>query len=183
MKPLSCTTRERLHMQGFENVPDRTLAQVHYWLRLAPALCLVWGAAGIAFASPLLLFALVPFAVAGALGTGHPFDLFYNRVIRRWTRTPALPAYGAPRRFACALAAAWASAMALAFAVGARPVGYALGVVFVVFPLIQATTDFCVPSFLYRTLVGGRRRSGREQRGESRSVGQPAPDALCWWVG
>ena len=52
----------------------------------------------------MILWALVPFALLGAMLPGHPFDVLYNHWLRRLFSTPVLPRYGARRRFACAVA-------------------------------------------------------------------------------
>jgi hypothetical protein len=38
------TTRNRIEAQGFLGFDDRTLTQINYWLRLSPAICMVWAA-------------------------------------------------------------------------------------------------------------------------------------------
>jgi hypothetical protein len=104
MSRISATARERILAQGFCGLNDATYAQINYPLRLAPAICMLWTAAGTALASPMILWALVPFAALGAILPGHPFDVFYNYGLRHLFGSPALPRYGARRRFACALA-------------------------------------------------------------------------------
>ncbi len=113
MSTVIATVRGRIHAQGFCGLDDKTSTQINYPLRLSPAICMVWAAVGTAFASPTILWALVPFAALGAILPGHPFDVLYNYGLRHLLGTPALPRYGARRRFACALstimliAAAW----------------------------------------------------------------------------
>jgi hypothetical protein len=141
-------------MQGFVDLDDEALGQVGPWLRLAPAICAVWTAVGTVLASPAVLWSLVPFAVLGAATRGHPFDAIYNHGIRRLLRTPALPPYRAPRRFACAVATVWLTITGLAFAVGWWTVGSVLGAGLVVAALVPTTTDFCIPSFVYGLLFG-----------------------------
>jgi len=96
--------RENILAQGFCGLDDETCAQINYPLRLSPAICMVWAAVGTALASPIILWALVPFAALGAILPGHPFDVFYNYGLCHLLGTPALPRYGLRRRFACALA-------------------------------------------------------------------------------
>src|SRR5215469_14862295 len=76
------TVRERIQAQGFCGLSDAMYAQINYPLRLSPAICMVWAAVGTALASPTILWALVPFAVLGAILPGHPFDVLYNYGLR-----------------------------------------------------------------------------------------------------
>ena len=43
--------RCRIEMQGFTGLDDRTIQQIDPWIRLAPALCMVWTAVGTAIAA------------------------------------------------------------------------------------------------------------------------------------
>jgi hypothetical protein len=152
-KAVSAVTRGRLETQGFVGLDDASLREVGPWLRLAPALCATWAAVGTVFSAPWLLWALVPFAALGALGSGHPFDALYDRVIRHRLGTRPLPPYGAPRRFACAVASVWLAGTGLAFFGGATVVGYALGGAFVLAALVPTLTDFCIPSFIFKHVL------------------------------
>ena|SRR6185503_21353735 len=116
MTALSPTTMRRLHVQGFAD--DALLAEVSPWLRLSPALCAIFAGLGTATASPTILFALVGTALLGAVMPFHPFDLIYNYGIRFLVGKRALPSNGAPRRFACGVAAVWLVATALFFVGG-----------------------------------------------------------------
>jgi hypothetical protein len=143
-------TRRRLHVQGFESVPDADLARVERWLRLTPALCGAIVAVGTVLAAPGVLFALAVIAALGGIFPVHPFDLAYNYGLRHLTGTPPLPRNGAPRRFACAIASAWITAAGLAFLLGAPLAGYVLGGMFVAVAALLATTQICVPSMVFR---------------------------------
>ena len=65
MSDIPVTTRNRIEAQGFLGFDDRMLAQINYWLRLSPAICMVWTAIGTALSSALILWALAPFALLG----------------------------------------------------------------------------------------------------------------------
>jgi hypothetical protein len=153
-------TRARIEMQGFVGLDDDRLNEVRPWLRLAPALCAGWAAVATVMASPALFWALAPFAALGALRRGHPFDALYNHGLRHLLGTRPLPPYQAPRRFACGVATVWLAVTALAFSGGAETLGYALGGMLVAVALVPVTTDFCIPSFVFRTVgrVGCRVR-------------------------
>jgi len=154
MEDVTATTRARIEAQGFVGLDTRTLAQINYWLRLAPAMCMAWTAVGTSLASAAILWALVPFAALGAALPGHPFDVVYNRVFRRWTAGPALPSYPLPRRFACLLATVMLIAAATSFQTGHTFVGYAVGWFLVAAALINVATGFCIPSFIYGMIFG-----------------------------
>jgi hypothetical protein len=153
---VSPAARARIEALGFVGYDDATLAEVGPWLRLAPGLCAAWAAVGTALASPLVLWALVPFAALGALLPNHPFDVLYNHGLRHLLRTRPLPRYRAPRRFACAVATVWLALTGLAIFAGATTVGYVLGAAFVLAALVPTLTDFCIPSFFYGLLFGRR---------------------------
>src|SRR5215211_8749204 len=88
MSDIPATTKHRIEAQGFLGCDDRTLAQINYWLRLSPAICMVWTAIGTALNSAPILWALVPFALLGAVLPGHPFDLLYTYGFRYWVHGP-----------------------------------------------------------------------------------------------
>jgi hypothetical protein len=154
MSTATTLVRSRIETQGFVGLDDRTLSQINYPLRLAPAICLVWTAAGTALASPAALLALVPFAALGALLPGHPFDIIYDRGIRRILGTAAIPRYPLPRRMACVLGAAVLSVAGLAFATGHPILGGILGWFLVAAASSNVLTGFCMPSYLYGKLFG-----------------------------
>lgn len=149
------TVRERIEAQGFCGLDDRTYAQINYPLRLSPLLCMLWAAIGTALASAPILWALVPFAILGAVLPGHPFDVLYNHGLRYIFGTPQLPRYPTRRRFACALAAVMLTAAAWGFQAGMPLIGYIFGWSLVAAAFVNVSTGFCVPSFIYR-LVSGR---------------------------
>ncbi len=149
---LSNAVRTRLEIQGYVGLPDATLASVAPWLRWSPALCAIVMALGTALASPWILLGLMPFAALGAIMTRHPFDYLYNHGVRRLTGTLPLPEHGAPRRFACGLAAVWMTATAAAFASGAPVAGYALGGILTGVAALVSVTHFCIPSLVFRTV-------------------------------
>lgn len=139
-------------MQGYACPRTPEFEALVPWLRFSPALCSFVGAVGTATASGPLLTGLAAVAALGALSPVHPFDRLYNRVVRRFTGTDPLPPNGAPRRFACAVAAVWLLVTATAFRRGSRRAGYGLGAAFVATSGLVATTHVCIPSMVYRTV-------------------------------
>ena len=149
---LSATTRHRLDVQGFEGIPDQTLAPVAAWLRLAFAMCAALAAGGTITASSAVLGTLVVIAALGALFPVHPFDLIYNHGIRHMTGTQPLPKRGAPTRFACGVGAVWLLGVIWAFGAGYQQAGYILGGSLTAVALLVSTTDICIPSMIYRAI-------------------------------
>jgi hypothetical protein len=47
MKIISPTSRKRLEMQGFVGMSDADLSEIRPWLRVSPAITIVWMAAGL----------------------------------------------------------------------------------------------------------------------------------------
>jgi hypothetical protein len=154
MSQVIATVRERIQAQGFCGLDDATYAQVNYPLRLSPTICMVWVAVGTAFASPTILWALVPFAALGAILPGHPFDVLYNYGLRHLLDTPALPRYGVRRHLACAEATLMVIAAAWGFQAGMPLVGYIVGWSVVAGAFVQVSTGFCIPSFIARIFFG-----------------------------
>lgn len=151
---LSNTTRRRLDIQGFERCDDAVLAPVARWLRLAFALCALSAGVGTALASPLVLLGLAIVAALAAALPVHPFDLIYNLGIRRLTGTGPLPQRGAPSRFACGLGAVWLLPTAWLFSTGRLTAGYVLGGLLTGVAGLVSTTDICIPSLLFRSVLG-----------------------------
>jgi hypothetical protein len=148
--------QRRLEIQGYVCNDDPRFAQVEPWIRFTPSICTVLMGLGTGFASTTLLWILAPIAALGAIFTAHPFDLIYNYGIRHLTGTQPLPKNGAPRRFACGLAAAWLVATALAFRAGAMLAGYILGGILTAVAFIVSVSHFCIPSLIYGLLFGRR---------------------------
>ena len=152
---LSPTARGRLEAQGFLGYSDDFLAEVNYWLRLAPLVCTAWIAAGTYLASPAVLWALIPIAILGGILPEHPFDVIYNHGIRHLIGTRALPRYGRLRRLGCGLMTPlWVAATGWAFYSGWMRTGYVMGSVAVLLVFINVTTGLCVFSLFYGLLFG-----------------------------
>ncbi len=148
------TVRKNIVAQGFTGLTDRAYLAIDLPLRIAPAICMLWVAVGTVLASPVILWLLVPFAAAGAIFRGHPFDVFYNHGLRHLTGGPPLPPYGIRRRFACAMATLLITAAAWSFQVGAPLAGYILGAAVVAAAAVNVTLGFCIPSFVLRLFFG-----------------------------
>ncbi|ABC83636.1 DUF4395 domain-containing protein [Anaeromyxobacter dehalogenans] len=156
MQPLS-VTRRRLEAQGFLGLDDAALTEIGPWMRWSPVLCTLVMATGTLLASPAVLWTLAVIAALGAALPFHPFDLLYNHLVRRLTRTRPLPHHAIQRRFACGLAAVWLLGTGLAFREGAMALGYVLGAMLTAVAGILSVTHFCIPSLVFNALF--RRRT------------------------
>lgn len=151
---ISEALKQKLEVQGYCNIDDQTLEETVNWLRLAPAACLTGVAVGTALQSYLILAAFVPIALLGVFLPHTPFGYFYNRVVRRFTGTAALPVNKAPRRFACLVATTWVSATAYAFYAGYSTAGTVLGVAMVFVAGLMTFRHYCIASVIYRQVFG-----------------------------
>ncbi len=164
----------RLDVQGFDTVDEDLLAQVAPWLRLAFGLCATLAIVGTALASRPVLLTLAGIAFVAALSPVHPFDLIYNLGIRHATGTPPLPRRGPPSRFASGVGALWLIVTVGAFQSSWMILGYALGSTLVLVAILVATTDICIPSMIFRAMLGGpMRRKVAEESSEPTSRDRP----------
>jgi hypothetical protein len=154
MNQISATRKARIEAQGFVDLDEGTLAQIDYWLRVSPAICMLWVGVGTALSSPMILWSLVPFAALGALLASHPFDVLYNLGFRYLTHGPRLPRYPLPRRFACLMATIMIAGAAWSFQSGHPLVGHILGWAIVAAAFANVSIGFCVPSFIYGMVFG-----------------------------
>ena len=154
MTNISAVARERIEAQGFCGLDAGLLAEINYPLRLAPAICMLWTAVGIAFASPAVLGALVPFAILGAVLPGHPFDVVYNFGLRHLFGKPPLPRYGVRRRMACIAASTALSVSASGFLFSIPTLGYIVGGMVVAGTLLNVSTGICPPAAVIGKLFG-----------------------------
>ena len=153
---LSPTTRSFLTIQGFAcDVP--AFGPVAPWLRWTPMLSTVFIMLGIILREPYILWAFAVIAFVGAAGW-NAFDALFNYGVRFVLRLPRLPPNPAPRRFAMALAATWATVTGALFTAGWTLSGLVAGILLLIAAVTVATTQFYIGSWLYRLL--NRRPSG-----------------------
>jgi len=145
-------------MQGFAVRRDPRVRRMASWLRMTPSLSTLWIGTGTALASPALLLGFALVSGFGASRSRHPFDRLFALTHRRQRLPPNPP----PRRFAMALAAAWATTAAALMASGHRRAGRIAGGLLGLAGATVATTHFCVGSWIYRQAIEpARRRLGR----------------------
>jgi len=162
MSEFPMTVQERIEAQGFLGLDEGTVCRINYWLRLSPAICMVWAAVGTALQSATVLWWLVPFAALGGILPGHPFDLLYTYGFRYLVHGPPLPRYPLPRRFACLMATVMLVSAAWSFQVGLPLVGQVIGWTLVTAAFVQVSTGFCIPSFIYGLVFGKPSSCGTE---------------------
>jgi hypothetical protein len=126
--------------------------------RLAPATCAVGAVVAVITTSAPVLVGLSASAVVGAMTGRHPVERVHARWARRHGRV-GLPRARAGRRFACAVAAVWTAAMAVADATGHEIVSTVLGVILAVLATTFTCTGLCVPSTIFTALFGAERAS------------------------
>jgi hypothetical protein len=148
------TIRERIQAQGFCGLDDKIYAQINYPLRLAPAICMLWAAAGAALGSPAILWTLAPLAALGAILPGHPFDILYNYGLRHLLGTPVLPRYGVRRRSGCVAATMMIIVAAWGFQTGRPIVGNIFGWLPVFGTFMNVSTGICMPAVIAQAVFG-----------------------------
>lgn len=141
--------RKTVEAEGFvAPVDDKAAVQMAYGLRLAPAMCMTWTAIGTILAEPMVLWALIPFALLGALLPNHPFDVIYNFGLRHILGAARLPHYPFGRRIVCMTATIVLFVTGWAFYSGLPAVGCTFGGLMITSGLLYATSGLCVISFL-----------------------------------
>jgi hypothetical protein len=147
------TVRSRLEAQGFCGLDDEALEELAPWMRWTYTLGMLVTAVGVALMSPVVLWALAAITAVGILLPFHPFDLLYNYGFRYMTGTRPFPRSGPQRHFVFVVATVWLVATGWAFYISSNIVGFALGVPLILVAALASTTNICIPSFIYNTVV------------------------------
>lgn len=156
------TVRSRLEAQGFYGLDDKTLAELSPWMRWTYTLGTLVTLFGVVLTSPVVLWVLAAITSVGIFLPFHPFDLLYNYGMRFLTRTEPFPNSGPQRHFVFVVATVWLVTTGWAFYISADIVGITLGVLLILVGGLASTINFCIPSFIYNTVVG--RRSASAER-------------------
>ncbi|HEX2284187.1 MAG TPA: DUF4395 family protein [Mycobacterium sp.] len=156
--PVRTAIRDRLEAQGFYELDDEALDELAPWMRWTYTLGLVVTMIGVALTSPAVLWSLAAITAVGIFLPFHPFDLLYNFGFRYVTGTRPFPKSGPQRHFVFALATVWLAATGWAFHIGSTVGGVALGVPLILVAAVASTTNFCIPSFIYNTIVRPKER-------------------------
>jgi hypothetical protein len=151
--PVNPAVRSRLEAQGFYGLDEEALDELAPWMRWTYTLGMLVTIVAVALTSPVVLWSLSAVTTVGVLLPFHPFDLLYNYGFRHLTGTRPFPESGPPRHFVFIVASIWLAATGLAFHLGADLLGFALGVPLILVAALASTTNLCIPSFIYNTVV------------------------------
>lgn len=143
--------RDRLDTQGFLGVDTKSTAR---WLKFSPLMCAIGFGVGTYLQSPVLLYLLSLFAVAGLSFHHTPFDWLYLYAIRPVIDGPELPKRPAPARFACFVAVVWSSLTASAFLIEYNLIGTVLGIALTGAAILMGTVNYCIASKFWRMIYG-----------------------------
>ena len=145
---------KNLFQQGYQNYTPEQLTQIDLGLRFTPAVCSLIAIYGLIVQSPTVLFIVAALGMlAFFFPSGHPMDLFYNKVICKIAKTEPLPANPFQRRLAC-FAAGIMNTIAGLFFIAEMPVAaYITGGMLMFLQAIVIFTHFCTLSWMYEKLL------------------------------
>lgn len=146
-----------LDMQGY-CLTDEEKRRLAVPIKFAPAVCFTITAASVAFQWWPGLAALSAVAFAGGILPRHPFDYVYGVALNPLLKTGWAPANAPQRRFACLMASALLAATAWGFAADVAAVGWGVGMFTAAAMFVVASTNWCMPSFIYNTAASLLRR-------------------------
>ncbi|HEX2831432.1 MAG TPA: DUF4395 family protein [Thermoanaerobaculia bacterium] len=159
-------------VQGWRD--DAHLHEIAPWARLAPAVCTLVILTGVWIGTSTLFWILVPLALMGAMSGRHPIDMIYSEIIAPLINTRPLPRCGAPRRFACTVAAVWLMATAIAFSDGPSLLGGVLAGLMAAGMFLTAALDLCLPCYAFVKLFARRRVVAQANFAEDPTLAKPA---------
>ena len=162
--PVNPTVRSRLEAQGFCGLDEEALDELAPWMRWTYTLGMLVTIIGVAMTSPVVLWSLAAVTAVGIILPFHPFDLLYNYGFRHVTGTRPFPKSGPQRHFVFIVASIWLAATGWTFYLGADILGFALGAPFILVAALASTTNFCIPSFIYNTVVSGLNKPAAQER-------------------
>jgi hypothetical protein len=157
---LNPTIRSRLEAQGFCGLNDVAFAALAPWMRWTYTIGTLVTVIGVVLMSPAVLWTLAAITAVGIFLQFHPFDLLYNYGVRHLTGTGRFPNSGPQRHFVFAVGTVWLVATGWAFHAGATVVGIVLGAMLIFVGGLASITNFCIPSFIYNSIVSRRSREG-----------------------
>ena len=144
-----------LEVQGY-GLTAAESRDLRWGLRFPTALCLAFVIIGLLLESAVVILALVPIGAVAGWTSRHPFDLIWNHGLRHLTGASPLPPNPTPRRHAFKLATAWLLAVGILFAAGQATAALVLGGILIAVCGLVTTTNFCIPSTLFRALQRSR---------------------------
>lgn len=148
----------RLKVQGYNTgFTDQEISGHAVGNRFAYQMCTVLFSTGLIFTSIPILTVAAIIAFLTVILPYHPFDYFYNYIIRHWLKRPMLPRRTNQAKFACGIASLWLGVIIYLFNLSQFTWGYALGGILFVIALLVSTIDFCIPSIIYNKLFRKRK--------------------------
>ena len=139
-----------LVQQGYKSYSEQELNNISNGLRFTPLLCMGLALLGLYLQSPTLHFVIAALGILPFwFPTGHPIDIFYNKVVRHAFGGVELPANPLPRRIACLMGGLMNVGIAVSFLYGSTMWAYIFGGVLIVLQLVVIFSHFCVASWLY----------------------------------
>ena len=108
--------------------PTDAVRDLGRWARIATMSCTSIVAIGTSLALPWVLWFAAGVAFATVVLRNHPAEVLYNRFIRRFTHTAAVPPTARERKVALAVAGGALIGAGFAFFFDATQLGYAMGV-------------------------------------------------------
>jgi len=145
--------QKSLTQQGYDYTPAE-LKELDWGLRFTPSVCMALAIYGLATENPAIHLALAAIGIVPFwFPAWHPFDWFYNFVLRPQWDGVELPPNPLPRRIACFIGGAMNIGIGASFLAGSPFSAYVFGAILIPLQLIVITTHFCVASWLYEGLL------------------------------
>ena len=152
MSRIKESTRKRLQLQGYRNIPDSLLNKYKYGIRFAYIGCGSLVLAGLITQEVMFWYVAMFIAFAAVILPRHPFDYLYNNGIRQLINKPRIPLRTNENRFACGIATFWLALVIALFTTGAVMVANILVGLLIVQAFVVGTIDYCVPSIMYKAM-------------------------------
>ncbi len=142
-----------LVQQGYRYTPGE-LQELVWGLRFTPSACMLLALYGLATQQANVFFILAAVGILPFwIPAWHPFDLFYNHLLRPLWNGVRLPPNPLPRRIACLMGGSMNFAIGLAFVYHSPLVAYVLGAILIALQLVVISTHFCLASWMYEGLM------------------------------
>jgi hypothetical protein len=151
---VSAYTYRMLLRQGYNRDDVITNPNIDLLARWTPFACGCFGVLGLGVQSPAYFLALGLLTLVGAAGERSFYDYLYQVFLRPVTGLGEMPRHGTPRRFGCAVGAAF-------FFLSGSGIYLQIPLLFLVpaitiatLAFIAAFTQWCFASALYRFITG-----------------------------
>ena len=138
--------------QGYIRQTDAEINELAFGNRFAYRICVTLVLFGVVSSYIPLLSAMMLIAFLGLVLPYHPFDYFYNLVLRKWMNKPELPPRSKQLKFACMTATLFLGLTIYMFYSGYAILGYIIGGALIGVAALVSTIDLCIPSKIYNAL-------------------------------